>query len=136
MLFEYLSMHIAEHYIEYIRQAKTAEEEGDPDEAIQLYEKAIKQKPLLEQPYSRLMILYRKNKQYKDELRVINKALGLFMDHYDERRKSFKGNTAIARLSKAILKSVDNNSKQLENSYPEPIPKWEKRKQTVENKLN
>ena len=128
-------MHIAKHYMEYIRQAKTAEEDGDPDEAIQLYEKAIKQKPLLEQPYSRLMILYRKNKQYKDELRVINKALELFMDHYDKRKKSFKGNTTIARLSKALLKSIDNDAKQLENSYPKPIAKWERRKQTVEKKL-
>ena len=39
-----VSMHIAEHYMEYIRQAKVAEEEGNVNDAIQLYEKAIKQK--------------------------------------------------------------------------------------------
>ena len=128
-------MHIAEHYMEYIRQAKVAEEEGNVNDAIQLYEKAIKQKPLLEQPYSRLITLYRKNKQYKDELRVINKGLQLFIDHYDKRKESFRSNATIARLSKAILKSVDGNLNQLENIYPQPIPKWEKRKAVVEKRI-
>jgi two-component SAPR family response regulator len=43
-------MHVAQHYTEYIKQAKAAEKEGEEEEAITFYQRAIKQKPLLEQP--------------------------------------------------------------------------------------
>jgi hypothetical protein len=43
-------MQATQHYSEYIKQAKMAEKDGNIEEATVLYEKAIKQRPLLEQP--------------------------------------------------------------------------------------
>jgi len=128
-------MHVAQHYTEYIRQAKTAEEQGEVEEAIALYEKAIKQKPLLELPYTRLMIIYRKNKRYDDEIRVISKAIELFTDHYNKKRERFKHSTKVNRLSKALLKTIGDKTAGSENNYPQPIAKWLKRKKLVEKKI-
>jgi hypothetical protein len=71
-------MHVAKHYTEYLKQARTFEEDGEPEKAASLYELAIKQAPFEELPYNRLMIIYRKLKQPREELRVINKALDVF----------------------------------------------------------
>ena len=128
-------MQATEHYTGYLKQAKSAEEEGNIEEATALYEKAIKQRPLLEQPYNRLMIIYRKNKKYKEELRVIDKALNLFIAHYEKKKAAFKVTDKVARLSKAILKTIGEGSKAFENSYPQPVQKWLTRKKTVEKKL-
>ena len=128
-------MQAAQHYTEYIKQAKLAEEEGNIEEATALYEKAIKQKPLLEQPYNRLMVIYRKDKKYKEELRVIDKALDRFIKHYDKKKDSFKVPDKVARLSKALLKKIGEDGKSFNSSYPQPAQKWLTRKNTVEKKL-
>ena len=128
-------MQATQHYTEYIKQAKMAEKDGDIEEATALYEKAIKQRPLLEQPYNRLMIIYRKNKKLKEELRVIDKALDLFIGHYEKKKAAFKMPDKVARLSKAILKTISKDGKAFENSYPQPVQKWLTRKKVVEKKL-
>ena len=115
------------------QQGKEAEEAGDVKKAITLYEKAIRQKPVLEQPYTRLMILYRKLKKPKEELRVIDAALEVFKTHFDESVKQFSGNDAIGRLSKALLKSVTGFTERT-REYPQPVPKWLKRREQVKKK--
>ena len=127
-------MHVAQHYTEYIKQAKAAEEEGMVD-AARLYEQAIKQKPLLELPYTRLMVIYRKNKDYDRELKVINKAIEIFTDHYDKRKEAFNNSARVKSLSKAIIKTLGGTKAANEKFYPEPIPKWLTRKKVVEKKM-
>ena len=124
-----------QHYTEYIKQAKVAEKNGNIEEATALYEKAIKQRPLLEQPYNRLVIIYRKNKKFKEELKVIDKALDVFIRHFEKKKAAFKLPEKVARLSKAILKTLNNNGKPFENSHPQPVQKWLTRKKSVEKKL-
>ena len=63
-----------------LAQAKQAELDQDPDRAAKLYEQALKAKPANPLPYERLMIIYRKSKKYKDELRVINTGLNNLRD--------------------------------------------------------
>lgn len=115
-----------------IQHAAQLESEGKPEEAARIYEQVIKSKPLDEHPYERLMIIYRKLKQPKDELRVIAFAIKVFEAKYIKRSKSKKLND----LSNAVMKSAglaNNKGKLL--VYPEPIAKWQKRKEVVEKKL-
>ena len=128
-------MEPAEHFLEYIKQAKEAEEEGEEERAAELYEKAVKQKPLLELPYNRLMVFYRKRKQYAKELKIIDKGLQVYTDQYEKKKQPFKGAGKVAQLSKALLKSMTVGKGAVENSYPEPIAKWLKRKEVVEQKI-
>lgn len=53
------------------------DEKNDPDSAIKIYEKAINDDDIARYPYDRLVILYRKRKQYDDEIRVLDKRLGI-----------------------------------------------------------
>jgi len=129
-------MHVAKHYTELIAQARLIEKDGDLEKAATLYEQAIKQEPLLEHPYQRLMVIYRKHKNYKDELRVLNKAIEVFKAYYDKKAEPFTGRGKLAQVSQALLKSVTGNEKKHSyTSYPEPIPAWTIRKLNVEKKI-
>lgn len=70
------------------------------------------------------MIIYRKMKQPKDELRVIKAAIALFEAKYIKKSRSKK----LTDLSNALMKSSGlANSKGKLVVYPEPIGKWQKR---------
>ena len=63
---------------EYNQLAKQLEKEGDIYGAIENYEKCIELKFEGNYPYDRLAILYRKIKDYDNEIRVLNQAIELF----------------------------------------------------------
>jgi tetratricopeptide (TPR) repeat protein len=128
-----MALEIAQHYTELIKLAQAANLEGELEKAASFYEKAIRQEPFVEKPYAQLMKIYRQLKQYKEELRVIDKALAVFEEHYDKRPEKILGkNSKAAQLSKALLKSIGDKDQE---DYPEPIPKWRKRKAVVEKRL-
>lgn len=124
------------NFTHIIEQAKIAEAQGELKKAAELYELAIHQKPLDELPYTRLMILYRKLKNPRQELEVINKGLKAFIYFFEKKEKPFKGRDPVGRLSKALLKSLTGSAvKKSYTQYPEPVPKWTIRKKAVEHKL-
>ena len=115
-------------------KAETAEAEEDLDAAAQWYEKAIKADPLTETAYNRLMIIYRKNRDYKQELRVIKDGIKAYEHFYRSRASRSK---KIAELSNKLSRSVGLADKKGNLAYePEPIGKWKKRKAVVEKKLS
>ena len=120
-----------------IDEAIKAEREGDLERAATLYERAIKEKPTDEFSYNRLMIVYRKLKQYKDELRVINKAIKNFKEAQAKKMgKGLRKNSTIGKLSTALMKSAGLLDKKGNAVYmPAPIARWEKRKAIVEKRL-
>jgi len=59
---------------------RAAEENGDLEGAAKLYEENIKSDHADPYAYERLMIIYRKLKKYKDELRVIDRGIKIFSD--------------------------------------------------------
>lgn len=61
------------------------EREGMIDEAIKVYEKSIISKLPIKHPYERLAILYRKKKDYENEIRVIKTAIEVFMKENERR---------------------------------------------------
>lgn len=54
------------------------EKEGKINEAIKLYEYNIAHRFEGNHPYDRLAIIYRKNKRFNDEIRVLTKAIDVF----------------------------------------------------------
>jgi hypothetical protein len=122
------------HYTELIKNARAAEEEGELEKAASFYEEAIRQHQLETVPYSRLMIIYRKLKQEKDELRVIDAGLKRFQDHYDDKpSKLLEGHPGAEKLSRALFRKVSGKEG---TYYPEPIPGWIKRRENVQKKLD
>lgn len=59
-------------------KAASYEKEKDIPNAIKYYEEAISYNHIGNYPYDRLAILYRKNKDYDNEIRVLNKAIENF----------------------------------------------------------
>lgn len=121
---------------ELLEKAKELEASGDMEEAAQLYQTIIKKEPLNEFAYSRLMIIYRKAKEYKKELSVIKSGLKAFIDFHKSKTKRSLQNSKVSRLSKSILKStglLDTKGKQIYQI--EPIGRWEKRRILVEKKM-
>lgn len=116
-----------------IKEATRAEEKEDTSIAIKDYEEAIKTNPLTEKAYDRLMILYRKEKDYKNELRVINTGIKSFENFYKSRKSRSK---KIAEISNRLNKSFGFTDKKGNAVYdPEPIARWKKRKITVEKRI-
>jgi tetratricopeptide (TPR) repeat protein len=120
--------------------AREAESNEEVDKAIKLYEENIKE--AFPDPYAfdRLMVLYRKQKKYKDELRVINRAIKVFTDDYARHRKGMlseaKNKKQVQALSNAIMKKSGLTDKKGNETYiPEPIGKWMKRKEVVEKRM-
>lgn len=110
-------------------------QKGEWEKAIPLYEKLINTNPLEEKAYDRLMILLRKQKDYKKELAVINKGIKAFRDSYESHSKNSLNRKAL-QLSKALLMSTGLADKKGIPLYQvEPVGRWTKRKQVVEKKL-
>jgi tetratricopeptide (TPR) repeat protein len=119
-----------------LQQAAAAEKNDNLELAEQLYNKQIQQKAFNAQVYTRLMIVLRKQKKYKEELAVIDKALKHFKEDQEKRITSKTKNAVIKRLSKSLNKSLGLTDKKGNFLFePEPIPAWRKRKTTVEKRL-
>jgi DNA-binding SARP family transcriptional activator len=117
-----------------VAKARHAEEDSNIDIAVQQYQEVIKIDPLNEQAYNRLMILYRKMKDYKKELSVIDKGIKAFEKLY--KPKATGRMKKVAEISLKMAKSVGLLDKKGAAVYePEPIGKWKKRKLLVEKKI-
>lgn len=116
-----------------IEEANEAEEKKDTSVAIKDYEEAIKLNPLAEKAYDRLMIIYRKEKDHKNELHIINAGIKSFENFYKSKKSRSK---KIADISNKLNKSFGFTDKKGNNVYdPEPIARWKKRKAVVEKKI-
>lgn len=109
-------------------------ENSDPSSAIELYNQILKKDPLQTYAYDRLMILYRQEKNYKKELSIINSGIKTFQKFY--KTKSGKPSKKISEISEKLNKAfhlVDKKGISLYN--PEPIGRWQKRKEVAEKKM-
>ncbi len=117
--------------------ARLAEQDGNPDKAIKLYEQNIKEDYADEFAFERLIIIYRKQAEYKNELRVIKRGIELFEQSMKEHLKHSLSRhidgKKLEQLSNAIMKK--SGLKKAELHFPDPIDKWIKRKEIVEKKL-
>jgi hypothetical protein len=122
--------------IDLLHDARQAEENNDTDTATKLYQLLIRKQPHLEEPYSRLMVIYRKQKDYESELDIISKGIRAFEEFYKKRAEKVLGNKEAQRLSTALARSLGKGEKKAGSVlYPQPIPKWLKRQEVVEKKL-
>lgn len=80
------------------------EKEGMIDEAIKVYEKSIVPKLPMKHPYERLAILYRKKKDYENEIRVVKIAIEVFMKENEKRanRTIDENNSAYNQVMHAL----------------------------------
>jgi tetratricopeptide (TPR) repeat protein len=120
---------------EWLAEAQEQEAGGHLEMAARIYEKIIRKAPLTEPAYNRLLIIYRKLKEYKKELAVINTGIKAFEAMFYKSRVP-AGNNKVTRLSRSLMKSVGLTDKKGKTLYePDPIARWRKRKAIVEKRL-
>jgi hypothetical protein len=112
-------------------------DESSKEEPIEEYIEDIKKGVINPLPYERLMIHYRKNKQFDDELKVIKKGIDVFKKFYSKQQSPrVKKKSKIVELSRKISKSAGLLDKKGNDIYlPEPLPRWIKRQSVTEQKL-
>ena len=118
-----------------LQQAAAAGKENDLQLAEQLYNQQL-EKAFNAPVYTKLMILYRKQKKYKEELALINKGLAHFKEYQIQRSTSKKTSASVKKISSNLNKSLGLTDKKGNSIFePEPIPTWKRRKTAVEKKL-
>jgi hypothetical protein len=119
------------------KTAMQAEREEDVNKAIRFYEQNIREDHADKFAFERLMVIYRKDKEYKNELRVIKRGIEVFQKKFKERVKHSLArrvsDTKLEQLSNAIIKISGQKKEELH--FPDPVDKWLKRKEVVEKKL-
>ena len=63
---------------EHLARAKVLEAEGETEEAMEIYRRVLKNDPLNETAVSRLLVLYRRQKAYKEELTLLKAAISAY----------------------------------------------------------
>lgn len=109
-------------------------------EDIALYEQQTGSGTVDPLPYDRLMIYYRKQKEYRKELNLINRALKVFEDKLKRQTgqllEGAKSRATVKKLSdKFSISSGLMDKKGNPKDLPEPLARWTKRKHTVQQKI-
>jgi tetratricopeptide (TPR) repeat protein len=110
---------------ERIAHARELESQGDYKAAEKMYLRLVKNKLTNTVAYNRLMIIYRKQKQYQKEIEIIDQAIEM-MEQSVTRETD---NKKIRQLSLSLGKSMGLvDRKGLSVFDPEPVATWKKRK--------
>jgi len=114
--------------------AENLEKEGLLEEAAEGYEKIISEHPLNTRANDRLMIVYRKLKEYKKELQTVERAIHHFEENFKKHQPEY--NKKVASLSKALLKATGLADKKGNNIYePGELMRWKRRRELLLKKL-
>lgn len=115
-------------------QALYAEKKGDTPGAIKKYEKLLADKKPNIEVYKRLMIIYRKLKEPKQELRIINEGIKAFEEFYKpDAAGKHKTIVSLSNRISQLTGLTDKKGKSLLDR--EPIAGWKKRKAVVTKKI-
>jgi tetratricopeptide (TPR) repeat protein len=110
------------------------EKKGELKEAAGLYLRYLKKIPGNEFAYSRLMIIYRKQKDPAKELDIINRGIKAFEEIFKKATKITPTRKTI-EISKKLMKAMGLTDKKGKELYErEPIKKWNRRKVLLEKR--
>ena len=128
-----------EHHNDLMAQAREQEQQGNLAEAAALYEKVIAKDALNGQAINRLLVMYRKLKQYRKEMQLLNAAIKANMGKVKQQQTEWsKKHPKAARASRSLLLSLGTKTRRTAAmpQYEEPIVStWRKRKENLAKKL-
>ena len=120
--------------IHQLTEKKIKDTGEDPKMAIKNYIAILKKEKHNTNAYNRLMILYRKQKEYAKEAALITTAIDTFEAFYAKHQP--KHTPAISKLSRALAIATGLATKKGQALYdPEPIAIWRKRLATLKKRF-
>jgi uncharacterized protein YciI len=116
-------------------EGRRLEKEGNPEQAAAAYQGVVDQDPVHVEAVGRLLILYRRLKDYKKELAVIEAALAAHAQRDKVlQAKWLSQHPQAAKAGKDILRSLGGAKLSAFGADPE-VPRLQKRKEVVERRL-
>ncbi len=110
-------------------------EKEDKEEAVKEYKRIASAYPWNEQVYDRLMILFRQLKMPKEEIWWIDKAIAAFEKKFG--KNAARPKPKVVKISKSLIRAMGLSDKKGRLLYqPQPIARWEKRKQLLQKKMS
>ncbi len=126
-----------EHHNDLIAQARELEGEGKFEEAATMYNKVVAEDPLNEMAIQRLLVLYRKLKEYRKEMQLLNASIKAITAKQEEQTGVWsKKHPAAAKASKALLRSLGGAKAKAAPAYEQAIiSTWRKRKENLAKRM-
>ena len=119
-----------------LEEALRLEGEEDLKEAEKHYNIILDKDSLNVTAYNRLMIIFRKQKEFRKELNIINHAIKSFEHDAKSAMQDRKLNSKITSLSKSLAKSLGLLTKSgLPVFINDDVERWLKRREIVKKKL-
>ncbi|MBG9377196.1 hypothetical protein I5907_13210 [Panacibacter sp. DH6] len=120
-------------YTESVQKAEQAIHAQNFKAAVDIYTALMKRRPSDEHNYSRLMMIFRKLKQPRKELQVINEGIkSVSAAYHSQGQQQFGNNATVKRISNALLKSLGMKDQKGRFVFePSVVERWKKRKALV-----
>jgi hypothetical protein len=124
-------------FAELIATARQIETEGNLSEAETIYLQIIKSDLLNAEAYNRLLVIYRKQKEYRKELAMVSKAIKAHEDSFWlAQKKWISVNKTAARISRLLAKKLGLiNKKGLPLRQNQQLTNWYKRRSNLLRRL-
>ena len=118
-----------------IANGRSLETAGKLPEAADIYQQMVDRDPVNQQALSRLLLIYRKLKEYRKELTAIDAALSAYQEKDDTKQSAWlKAHPKAAGAGKAMLKTLGGASATAFGVNP-AVARLLKRKELVERKV-
>jgi len=130
---------------EHLARAKALEADGEVDEAIGIYQRLLKNDPLNETAIGRLLVLYRRQKDYKQELALLKAAISAYEAEQLAGQEAWrKKHQKAARISLSLARKLAVGTQKLSVAGKKKtapiyddrlVAAWRKRKVVVMKRL-
>ena len=127
---------------ERLAGAKALELDGETDEAIEAYQRVLRNDPLNETAIGRLLVLYRREKAYKQELALLKAAISAYEAEQLATQEAWrKKHQKAARISLSLARKLagggtGGTAKKGAMIYDDRlVTTWRKRKAVVMKRL-
>jgi uncharacterized protein YciI len=118
-----------------LEEGRRLEKEGSPEQSAAAYQEVVDQDPVHVEAVGRLLVLYRRLKDYKKELAVIEAALAAHAQRDKVlQAKWLSQHPKAAKAGKDVLRSLGGAKLSAFGADPE-VPRLQKRKEFVERRL-
>jgi len=124
-------------YEDKLEAARNLEREGQLEKAEKAYQDIVDKEPTVYAAYDRLLVIYRKQKNYRKEYSTVNAAIKAYKTNFlDSQKQWIRQHRVAARLSKSLAVSLGVlDNKGLPVNDDPLLVKWKKRKAVIAKKI-
>lgn len=130
-------MAMSKSFRDRVAKARQLEQDGQFTEAAGIYQQLFDADPRNQEVLDRLLVIYRKQKEYRKELKVIDAAIAAFEQQEKAfRDKWLKAHPKAASAGRSILRQLERGGGEAYAQGEDPVvSRWRKRRALVEKRI-